>query len=172
MSDPVLPGEDTLVPTEDERTPIDASLSPNADRLLEELKHSIRIHLLIMQAPTPQLAVFLVKLVDFLEDTDPARKRAEMAKLMFSIVEAVALHVQQSIDARAQQAGAKGHQFPKQIQDKSDHLLVVLGKSRGLPDKIAAKSALLKEIAEALRGLSTYTKAKYPDITDIAGNIL
>lgn len=172
MSDPVLPGEDTLVPTEDERTPIDASPDPNADRLLEELKHSIRIHLLINQGPTPQLAVFLVKLVDFLEDPDPTRKKTEMGRLVFSLVESVAIHIQQSIDARAQQAAAKGHQFPKHIQDKSDHLLVVLGKSRGLPDKLAAKSALLKEIAEALRSLSTYTKARYPDITDIAGNIL
>ncbi len=142
------------------------------DDPLEELKHSIRTHLLIMQGPTPQLAVFCIKLVDFLEDQDPDRRRSEMGKLSFAIAEAVAIHVQQSIDVRAQQATAKGHQFPQQVQHKSDHLLVVLGKSRSLPDKSAAKSALLKEIAEAMRSLSTYTKAKYPDITDTAGNIL
>lgn len=171
MTESPLPGDDTLV-SDQERTPIDANLSPNADRLLEEIKHSVRTHLVIMQGPTPELAVFLVKLIDFLEDQDSARRRSEMGKLAFAIVEAVALHVQKSIDSRAQQAVAKGQQFPKYIQDKSDNLLVIVGKSRGLPDKIAGKSAILKEIAEALRSLSTYTKARYPDITDLAGNIL
>jgi hypothetical protein len=171
MSDANLPGDDTLVP-EEERTPIDANLSPSADRLLEELKHSIRTHLVIMQGPSPQLTVFLVKLIDFLEDKDDTRRKSEMAKLAFAIVESVALFVQQSIDQRATQAAAKGDQFPASIQNKGDNLLVVIGKARQLPDKIAAKSALLKEIAEALRSLSTYTKARYPDMTDVMGNIL
>lgn len=144
----------------------------DAGRLLEELKHSIRMHLVIMQGPTPQLAVFLIKIIDFLEDNDNVRRREEMAKLAFAIVEAIAIHVQQSIDGRAQQAAAKGQQFPTGIQHKSDNLLVVVGKSRSLPDKITAKNALLRETAEALRSLSTFTKAKYPDLTDSAGNIL
>lgn len=140
--------------------------------LLEELKHSIRMHLLIMQGPTPQLAVFAVKLIDFLEDDDVGRKNAEMAKLSFVIVEALVIHIQQSIDAKAQQAVIKGHIFPPHIQHRSDNLLVVLGKSRGLPDKIIAKNALLWEMAEALRSLSDYTRAKYPTLTDISGNPL
>lgn len=162
--------QDRPIFVEDKHASIGTNLNP--DRILEELKHSIRTHLVIMQGPTPQLAVFCVKLIDFLEDMVPIRRCDEMSKLAFSIVEAVALHIQQSIDTHAQRASGKNVQFPKNIQDKSDHLLVVLGKSRGLPDKISAKSALLKEIAETLRALSTYTKAKYPDITDIAGNIL
>ncbi len=162
-----LPGDHALF--EEERT---IGSTPRADRVLEELKHSIRTHLAIMQGPSPQLAVFLVKLVDFIEDTDDTRRKSEMSKLSFSIVEAVALFVQQSIDQRAIQAAAKGHQFPPTIQIKGDNLLVMIGKARQLPDKIAAKNALLKEIAEALRSLSTYTKARYPDMTDVAGNIL
>jgi hypothetical protein len=142
------------------------------DLLLEELKHSIKIHLIIMNGPSAQLAVFLVKLIDFLEDIDPHRRQAEMGKLAFAVVEAVALHVQQSIDTRAQQAQAKGNEFPNQIQAKSDNLLIIVGKSRNLPDKILAKNAVLKEIAEALRALTTYTKVKYPEIADRAGNIL
>ncbi len=172
MSDVAMPGNDALM-SEKERTPIDdANLLPSADRLLEELKHSIRTHLAIMQGPSPQLTVFLIKLVDFLEDKDETRRKTEMAKLAFAIVEAVALFVQGSIDQRAAQAATKGHQFPQSVQVKSDNLMVVVGKARQLPDKIIAKGALLKEIAEALRSLSTYTKARYPDITDVMGNIL
>lgn len=143
-----------------------------APNLLEELKHSIKMHLLIMQGPTPQLAVFAVKVIDFLEDDNIERKNAEMAKLAFAIIEALVIHVQQSIDIKAQQAVSKGSTFPPHIQQRADHLLVVLGKSRSLPDKIVAKSALLREIAEALRSLADYTKAKYPTLTDIVGNPL
>lgn len=147
-------------------------MAEETGRILEELKHSVRIHLIVNAGATAQLAVFLVKIIDFLEDEDDVRRRAEMAKLSFAIVEAVALFVQQSIDQRASQAAAKGQVFPVQVQHKGDNLLVVVGKARQLPDKIVAKQGLLKEVAEALRSLTTYTKASYPEILDAKGNIL
>ncbi len=163
MSETNLSGGTTLV---------SEAQASSVDLALVELKHSIRTHLAIMQGPSPQLAVFLVKLIDFIEDKNDVRRVAEMSKLAFAIVEAVALFVQQSIDQRATQAVAKGYQFPQVVQAKGDNLLIVVGKARQLPDKIAAKNALLKEIAEALRSLSTYTKTNYPDITDVMGTIL
>lgn len=168
MSDQ-LPGDNQITPP-DERTPIDPS--PGASPLLEELKHSIRIHLMVMGGATSQLAVFLVKLIDLIEDADPVRKNEETAKLAFALVEATALHVQQSVDARAAQAITRRQPFPTSLQAKSDNLLIIIGKSRGLPDKIVAKNAVLKEVAETLRALSNYTKARYPDMTDVSGNIL
>ena len=142
----------------------DSSASP----FLAELKHSIRTHLVVMGGPTPQLAVFLTKIIDFLEDKNVERYCVEMARLSLVIVEAVALHVQQSIDARA----AKDPNFPSSIRNKSDNLLVIVGKSRGLEDKMVAKGAILKEVAETLRALSTYTKSKYPSITTADGKLL
>ena len=35
-----------------------------------ELKHSIRIHVLIMAGPSQQLCAFLVKVIDLVEDVD------------------------------------------------------------------------------------------------------
>lgn len=154
-----------------EITPIDAK-PDNPDRMLEELKHSIRIHLLVMQGPSAQLAVYLVKLIDIIEDSDHNRRSAEIGKLAFGIIEAVALQVHQSIDKYGQQAAIRSLPFPEHVQSKGDNLLVVVGKSRSLPDKAVAKSALLKEIAAALRDLSSYTKIQYPTITDLAGNPL
>lgn len=125
-----------------------------------------------MQGPTPQLAVFGVKLIDLLEDDDKDRRESETAKLSLSIIESLVLHIQQSIDIKAQQAVNKGHDFPKNIRDCSDNLLVILGKSRGFDDKGLAKQTLLKSMAEALRSLSSYTKATYPAIVDANGNTL
>lgn len=136
--------------------------------MILELKHSIRTHMMMLGGPSPQLSVFLLKVVDFLEDADETRRNSEMANLAFAIVEAVALHVQQSVDAKSK----KDSELPKHISSKSDGLLVIIGKSRGLPDKIQAKEAVLKEVAEVLRSLSTYTKGKYPEITTASGVVL
>lgn len=140
--------------------------------MLAELKHSIRIHALVMQGPTPELAVYLIKVIDFLEDTDQTRREAEMAALSYKLIESVALHIQRSIDDRLRKLAAEGKPVPLQVQVRGDHLLVVVGQTRNLPDRIVAKNAVLKEVAECLRALAAHTGSKYPDITDSVGRIL
>lgn len=140
--------------------------------MLAELKHSIRIHTLIMQGPSPELAVYLLKVIDFLEDTDQARREAEMAVLAYKLIESSALHIQRSVDARLRKLAADNKPIPTQVQVRGDHLLVVVGQTRSLPDRILAKDTVLKEIADCLRALSAHTGSKYPDLTDSAGRIL
>ena len=135
---------------------------------IRELKHSVRIHLLIMAGPSPQLCAFLVKTIDFIEDVDIDRCRNEMLALSFHIVEAIGIHIQRSIDVRA----AKVSGMPEHVKRRSDEILVIIGKSRGISDKIAAKNAVLRAMAEALDALGSFMKTTYPTIFDSKGNQL
>lgn len=137
-----------------------------------ELKHSIRIHLLIMAGPSQQLCAFLVKTIDLIEDNDVERKQQETLLLAFNIVEAIAIHVQQAIDARAKIAKEKSNPMPENVRVCSDQILIALGKARGHTDKSEAKTAILSSIGKALDALSTFTGAVYPTIFDINGNKL
>jgi hypothetical protein len=139
---------------------------------LLELKHSIKIHMLIMAGPSQQLCAFLIKTIDLLEDEDQDRKQQETLQLAFNIIEAVAIHVQQSIDSRAKQAKEKSNPMPEHIRINSDNILITLGRARGHDDKRAAKNAILASIAKALDDLSTFTGSGYPVIFDADGNIL
>ncbi len=139
---------------------------------LTELKHSVHTHVVVMQGPTAQLAVFLLKVLDFIDDPDRERQQAEAVKLSYYIIEALAIYVQQVIDQRAAQAGPRGHAFPESVKIKGDQLLIVVGRSRSLPDKIVAKIAVLREIADCLRALAAHTGAKYPEIMDSEGHML
>lgn len=141
--------------------------SPDSEEIYE-LKHSIRIHLLIMAGPSQQLCAFLIKTIDFIEDTDLSRRRNEMLALSFHIIEAVGIHVQKSIDLRA----AKAPEMPDHVKRRGDEILVIIGKSRGLPDKIVAKNAVLRTIAEALDALGSFMKSTYPTLFDSKGNPL
>lgn len=139
---------------------------------LDELKHSIRIHLMIMNGPTQQLCSMLLKLPDILGDADTARRNREVTELAYLIIEGVALYVQRSIDERAERAMNQGHMFPQATKICGDNILVMIGTHRSSSDKITGKLAVLRSIAEALRGLSVFTKAIYPDIYDSNGNQL
>lgn len=139
---------------------------------LRELKHSIRMHLVLMAGPTQQLCSFLVKIIDFFEDHDEKRRDLEMLALSFYIIEGIALFVQQSVDERAAKAKEMGQDFPHRIKLASDNILIMVGKSRSSEDRITAKYVVLRSVADALRELSTFTKAIYPQITDSSGNVL
>ena len=134
---------------------------------LEELKHSIKIHLTIFGGATAQLSVYLIKLIDFLEDTNVDRRRAEMLSLTFSVVEAAALRVNQSIITKSTQPN-----FPPALRKQNDDLIFSIGANRNLSDKVVAKYAVLKEMSGALKLLSSYTGTNYPDITTAAGNVI
>lgn len=139
---------------------------------LTELKHSIRIHLLIMAGPSQQLCAFLVKTIDLIEDEDKDRKQQETIALAFNIVEAIAIHVQQAIDARAKIAKEKSNPMPENVRVFSDQILIALGQARGHANKSEAKTAILSAIGKALDALGTFTGAVYPTIFDINGNKL
>jgi len=152
---------------------------------LKELKHSMQLHLMMYQGPNNQLCIYGLKSIDFIDKLylilamtpDKAKEElekleTEISSLAFSIVEALALFIQRSVDERKAKANNQGLEFPENIRQKGDEILVMLGKSRGLPDKIAAKNAVLKGMADTLRALSTFTKATYPDLRDSAGNVL
>jgi len=138
--------------------------------MVDELKHSIHIHKLIMGGPTPQLAAYLVKTVDFLENSDEHLK--EIGALSYSIAEAVAVHVQRSVDDRAARAEEHGINFPPQVQKQGDNIFILMGKVRSSSDKSEAKIVLLRGVADALRSLATFTKASYPTIMDARGKQL
>lgn len=135
------------------------------NQAIEELKHSVLLHVSIMNGPSSQLAALLLKVIDFIEDVDIKRRDSELLKL-YIIVEAIAIFVQKSIDDRAEKAEKQGIVFPPKIKQSGDNILIMVGKTRSHDNKVEAKNAVLCSIADALRDLSTFTKAKYPTITD------
>jgi len=159
-------------------------IGPSATESLAELKHSIYTHVLLQGGPSPQLSVFLVKLLDVVDDlynalenegnrkTCLARVEKECADLSFHVIESLAIWLQRSFDERMIKAQAKDETFPDNVKAHADQLLVLVGRSRGLPDKRAAKNAVLRGIAEALRALQSYTKSTYPEIRDLKNNLL
>lgn len=136
---------------------------------LEELKHSIRLHALMMNGPSQTLCAYLIKLIDILEDSDVERRNKELNILSYSIVEGMALFVQSSVDQRIEKAKASGIAVQDSVRISSDAIIIAIGQSRGLADKIQAKSNVLKVVSDALKALSVLTKAVYPEITDVNG---
>lgn len=139
---------------------------------VNELKHSIKAHLLINGGPSQQLCAFLVKVIDLIEDSDQARKKIETLGLAFNVVEAVGLHVQQAIDARHQVSQKSNQVMPENVRKHSDEILIAIGKARGFDDKSKAKTCILSAVGKSLDSLGTFTKAIYPTLFDIDGNKL
>jgi hypothetical protein len=139
---------------------------------IKELKHSIRIHLLIMAGPSQQLCAFLVKVIDLVEDEDIPRRKTETLQLAFNVTEAIALHVQQAIDARNKMSKDKGNPMPENVRRHADEIMVTVGQARSHPNKLEAKNSILAAVGKGLDALETFTKAVYPTIFDSAGNKL
>jgi hypothetical protein len=138
----------------------------------DELRHSVHLHLMIMGGPTRQLAVFLTKTLDLIPETGQEPDESNIKVLAFNIAEGIALHVQRSVDDRAGRAQQRGEKFPIAVRQKGDEILVVIGRNRSSDDQISAKNAVLKVTADALRALSTVTKASYPEIRSARGQVL
>lgn len=137
---------------------------------LEELKHAIRVHVLIMNGPSQQLCVYCTKLIDILEESDMAKRNEELDILSYSITEAIALFLQTSIDQRLEKARSIGQAIPQHVKSSSDNIMITIGQSRGIEDKKMAKLSVLKSISAALKALSSFTKSVYPEILDVNGN--
>lgn len=156
--------------TPEEMTSPEAARSDSAE--IAELKHSIRIHLLVMAGPSQQLCAFLVKVIDLVEDEDIPRRKAETLQLAFNVTEAIAIHTQQAIDARNRVSKEKGIMMPENVRKHADEIMIAVGKARSHPNRIEAKNSILAAIGKALDALETFTKAIYPTIFDSAGNKL
>ena len=147
---------------------------------LDELKHSIKVHMILSAKPTEQLCVFLLKVVDAFETNDKEVRDSEMANLSFTIVEGIATFIHKSIDERIQKSKAIKSPFPQAVSHQCDEILILIGKGRQVisdvnstfKDKQNAKNVVLKGIANALRALATQTKAVYPDLYDSSSIML
>jgi hypothetical protein len=138
----------------------------------KELKHSIRVHMIIANGPSSKLCEYLLKLLDMFDDADKNVRDKETFELAFAIVEAVALNVHRSIDERYERAKNLRQPFPADLRAVNDNIMVHVGKLRSSDDKVTAKNIVLKATAEALRKLSAYTQAAYPDIYNADGVLL
>lgn len=139
---------------------------------IDELKHSIRIHMLILGGPSQQLCAFLLKIIDLIEDDKSERRLEETSRLAFSIIEVVGIHTQQAIDSRYEVSRKKEHIMPESVRRKSDSILVAIGEARSTDDMVLAKNHILIAVASALDSLSTFTGSTYPTLFDSTGNRL
>lgn len=156
--------------TQEEMTVPEAAQSDSIE--ITELKHSIRIHLLVMAGPSQQLCAFLVKVIDLVEDEDLPRRKAETLQLAFNVTEGIAKHVQEAIDARDRVAKQTGKPMPENVRRHADEIMIAVGKARSHPNRIEAKNSVLAAIGKGLDALGTFTTATYPTIFDSAGNKL
>lgn len=143
---------------------------------MDELKHSIALHIMIHGGPSAQLAAFLVKLVDLVDDANAERKSTEATLLASVIAEAVAIHVERFVLAQLEQVGnLTDADLVSRIRQRADGILMTIGvgkRHKENQDKIAVKNAMLSAAAAALRELSLLTKKEYPAFTDCQGNQL
>jgi tRNA(Arg) A34 adenosine deaminase TadA len=95
-----------------------------------------------------------------------------MYALSYNIVEGLALYIQRSIDERAEKSKGSDAELPHYVKIASDEILVAVGKSRNLDEKVAAKHAVLSAVAAAIKALATTTKSQYPEIVDSTGAAL
>ncbi len=133
---------------------------------LDELKHSVRVYLLITRSPSPQLATFLLKVLDFVDDPDPARREAEIAKLSLHITVGTVFIVHKMMEHVMESTKDNS------LRVQSDELLVAVAKTRQMDDPLAAKSLLLAQLAPAIRTLGGKAKVNLPSILDCDGKPL
>jgi len=127
-----------------------------------ELKHSVNLHVNLCNGPTAELAMFMIKVVDFLEDNDKDRVELEIKQLAYLIIESLGVFLQRHIDKKLQNV----ENPPQSLLDASSNILVVIGKQKHNKDFLANKGLVLAAMAESLRELSKFTNSQYPPITD------
>lgn len=154
------------------RTGLEENRGPDKNLAIEELKHSIRTHIVIMNGVTDQLCAYLLKLIDFLGESNIAAKEREIEHLSYSILEASAIYISGTIDSYATRYVTEGKEFPKTVKNKSDNVLVIIGSNRGNQNKLESKKAVLAAAADALNAFSEHTGMIYPKLVDIDGNQL
>jgi hypothetical protein len=151
------------------KTGLEENYGPTRNEYVEQLKHSIRTHVVIMNGVSDQLCAYLLKMPDFLTDTDFNRRDSEIASLSYSIIEAAALYVSGTIDSFSEKYISEGREFPEEVSGKSNAIIVQVGTNRGSRDKIGAKNSIMKATADALNAFSQFSGTQFPQLVDING---
>ena len=151
------------------KTGLEENFGPTRNEFVEHLKHSIKMHIVLMNGVSEQLCAYMLKLIDFLTDIDVDRKNREIAALSYSIIEASALYVSGTIDSFNEKFQADGREFSEEVRTLSNAILVQIGNNRGNKDKIAAKMNVLKATSDALNALSGFTGTQYARMVDLNG---
>ena len=100
------------------------------NKSLDELRHSVRLYMILMNGPNAQLAALLLKTLDFIDDEDERRRNDEMAFLSLVIVQAIAIHTERLIDTKKAEVEHKGMNFPSQLKQKGDNLLIEINRTK------------------------------------------
>ena len=124
---------------------------------IQELKHSIKLHLSMAGGPSAELCMYTLKLIDFL-DEDPSDE--EIADLSYSILKSVAIKIGDTIEKYAE----VDLQFPSATLKQAQVL-----KGRQSFTGEGGNELLLAEISKSLDMLKEYTKIEYPPIRDVSG---
>jgi len=135
---------------------------------IQELKHSIKLHMSMAGGPSAELCIYTLKLIDFL-DEDPNDE--EIMSLSCSILKSIALKIGDTVEKYAE----NDPQFPsatlKQGQVlKGCELFVIKNPEGGNScqtnhGEYGFYELLLAEIAKTLDMLKEYTKIEYPLIS-------
>lgn len=171
MNDPrmqPIPMQNALVPAE-VRTGLEEDISERRNPAVEELKHSVRTHILLMNGVNDQLGAFLLKLIDFITDSDEDRKQREIMQLAYTIAEAASIYASGVIDSHIQRNESEGRAVNAELKETNDEILVAIGKWRNKPDKKTAKDTVLRALSKSLAIFSSETGAQYPQIVDLDG---
>lgn len=171
MNDPrmqPIPMQNTLVPAE-VRTGLEEDTSDRRIPAVEELKHSIRTHIMLMNGVNEQLGAFLLKLIDFVTDADEDRKQREIMQLAYTIAEAASIYASGVIDSHIQRNETDGRSASVELKEANDNILVEIGRWRNKADKKMAKDNVLKALSNSLMVFSSETGGQYPQIVDLDG---
>lgn len=159
----------TALTPADMRTGLEEDFSDQSILEIEDLKHSIRTHIIVTNGVNDQLGAFLLKLIDFIVDKNEVRKLNEIRQLSYSITEAASIYVSSIIDGHVNKNESESKPVSQDLKDANDNILIEIGKWRSKTDKVSAKSAVLKAMATALNLFSQETGIQYPQLVDNNG---
>ena len=162
----------TALAPADIRTGIEEDCSDRRNAQVEELKHAVRTHIVIMNGVSDQLCAYLLKLIDFITDTNQDRKDKEISHLSYNITESAALYVTGIIDSYVSNYQSEGKEFPSTVKHLADNVLVEIGKWRSSSDKIAAKNHVLNAVARTLDAFAAETGTQYPKLVAVDGSFI
>lgn len=131
---------------------------------IAKLKSAIRTHMIVYNGPSQQLAAFMIKVIDFIEDDDEYRKTTEINNLSYIILESAAFYLVNFIHSNKERS--------HNLIDQSNELLVSIGKTRNIKGSQDAEQLMLYGIANLLRSMNKQFNVNYPAIKDHLNNTI